>query len=215
MSHTRGGAGNGKVRPAARVELPIRASGPARMELSSRVALGALLFAAVGAVVLGTRQGSGGGTPPAPSASASASAAAAPPGDAGADAEEAGDDPEGAVDLTADLSADGGKLPAGAPKSVRFGVILVTYEGAQLAPRSARSKAAARALATELATEAQASFTKAVEKGDRGSLADAGRIPRGILEPHIELVLFTLKKGEVAAEPVDTPRGFWVVRRLE
>ncbi|MCC6217190.1 MAG: peptidylprolyl isomerase [Polyangiaceae bacterium] len=184
------------------------------MELSSRVALGALLFAAVGAVVLGTRQGavSAPAAPPAPpSASASASAEPDAPGDAGLDGEVEAEEAE----TTLGATADGGSLPAGAPKSVRFGVILVTYEGAQLAPRGARSKQAARALATELATEAQTQFAKAVERGDRGSLADAGRIPRGILEPHIEFALFTLKKGEVAAEPVDTPRGFWVVRRLE
>jgi hypothetical protein len=52
-----------------------------------------------------------------------------------------------------------------------------------------------------------------VTRGDRGSTANAGRIPRGVLEPAPEYVLFTLPKGEVSPTPVDTPRGYWVVRR--
>jgi hypothetical protein len=38
---------------------------------------------------------------------------------------------------------------------------------------------------------------------------------RGILEPAVEYLLFTLPKGTVYAEPIDTPRGYWIVRRID
>lgn len=111
------------------------------------------------------------------------------------------------------------ELPKGAPQSVKFGVILFEYEGAQAAPGQgaprSRSKAAARDLAQETLALAKTDFAQAVEKGDRGSTANAGTIPRGVLEPNVEYVLFTLDKGSVYAEPVETPRGFWIVRRIQ
>jgi hypothetical protein len=107
------------------------------------------------------------------------------------------------------------KLPPGAPKAVRFGVILLTYRGAQSAKADARSKQDAQVLAAKLAVEAQEDFEKAVKKGDKGSVLNAGRIPRGVLEPSIEQVLFTLEKGKVHEQPLDTPRGFWIVKRTE
>jgi hypothetical protein len=106
-------------------------------------------------------------------------------------------------------------LPENAPKTVRFGVILVTYRGAQAAPKDARSKAEAQSKAASLLLEARSNFDEAVKKGDRGSTADAGSMPRGVLEPPIEYALFTLDKGELHEEPLDTPRGFWIVRRNE
>jgi hypothetical protein len=105
------------------------------------------------------------------------------------------------------------ELPATAPKSVAFGVILVTYRGAQLAPEGAPDKAAALEKAKGLIGPAQKDFADTVKKGDRGSQTDAGRIPRGILEPAVEYVLFSMAKGAVHPEPVDTPRGFWIVKR--
>jgi hypothetical protein len=113
-------------------------------------------------------------------------------------------------------------LPAEAPKSVVFGVILVQYKGAQGAPASARSRDAALELAKQIAAEAKDDFKAAVAKvrasgakGDReGSMENAGRIPRGMLEPAPEYVLFSLPKDGVS-EPVDTPRGFWIVHRIE
>jgi hypothetical protein len=102
-----------------------------------------------------------------------------------------------------------------APKSVVFGVILVTYKGAQGAPPTARSKDEALALAKTIAAEAAQDFKAALQKGDKGlSIENAGRIPRGVLEPAPEYVLFSLPKGGVS-EPVDTPRGFWIVQRIE
>jgi hypothetical protein len=107
------------------------------------------------------------------------------------------------------------ELPAGAPKSVSFGVVLLAYRGAELAPSDARSKEAALAKAKELLGTAQKDFDDAVKKGDRGSTSQAGAMPRGVLDPSLEYVLFTLKKGEVYGEPVDTPRGYWILRRTD
>ena len=101
-----------------------------------------------------------------------------------------------------------------APKSVVFGVILVQYKGAQGAPLNARSKDDALALAKTIAADAAQDFKAALAKGDKGSMENAGRIPRGVLEPAPEYILFSLAKGAVS-EPVDTPRGFWIVTRLE
>lgn len=105
-------------------------------------------------------------------------------------------------------------LAADAPKTVTWGVVLVVYQGAQLAPATARSRDAALALAKELTDVAKTDFKAAVAKGDKGSMENAGKMPRGVLEPAPEFVLFSLKKGEVGG-PVDTPRGFWIVRRIE
>ncbi len=101
-----------------------------------------------------------------------------------------------------------------APKSVRFGVVLVQYKGAQGASPKTRTKKAAKQLATELSELAAEDFAAAVKKGDPGSTKNAGRMYRGILEPGPELALFKLEKGEVSP-PIDTPRGFWVVKRLK
>ncbi|WP_437781565.1 peptidylprolyl isomerase [Sorangium sp. So ce1097] len=147
--------------------------------------------------------------------------AAADDGDAGADAGvEAVQEvvPELAVRSDAGVTLLSGEavpgLPAEAPKKVRFGVVLVQYRGAQGAPPNARSKEAALALARELAEVAKTDFKGAVGKGDKGSTDDLGYIPRGVLEPAPEYELFSLPKGGVSG-PVDTPRGFWITRRIE
>ena len=149
----------------------------------------------------------------------------APPDDA-----EVPGEPVGETDPT--QQADGGgtlvlsgeaapSLPADAPKSVVFGVVLVTYRGAQglpgapRLPATVRSREAALELAKQLAELAKTDFKAAVGKGDKpGSMENAGRIPRGVLEPAPEYVLFSLAKGAVS-EPVDTPRGYWIVQRIE
>jgi hypothetical protein len=105
------------------------------------------------------------------------------------------------------------ELPADAPKSVFFGVVVFTYRGAEGAPSDARSKESALALAKATVPDAQRDFEEAVKKGDRGSTGHAGAMPQGVLEPGVEYVLFTLKKGDVYGEPVDTPRGYWILRR--
>jgi len=115
---------------------------------------------------------------------------------------------------TVDADSPGSTLPAGSPKMVRFGVILVHYRGAQGAPPSARSKDEASSLAKTLADAAKLDFKAQVAKGDPGSMEDAGKIPRGVLEPASEYALFTMSPGTTSG-PIDTPRGFWIVRRIE
>lgn len=105
-------------------------------------------------------------------------------------------------------------LAAEAPKQVAFGAVLVTYRGAQGAPPKARTRDEALALAKTLAEEAKADFSAAVAKGDKGSISNAGRMPRGVLEPAPEYVLFNLPKDGVS-EPVDTPRGYLVFKRID
>ncbi|MDX2051061.1 MAG: peptidylprolyl isomerase [Polyangiaceae bacterium] len=104
-------------------------------------------------------------------------------------------------------------LPADAPRGLRFGVILFPYAGAELAEADAPTRAVAFAKASAVIPEARADFAAAVKKGDRGSVENAGRIEQGVLEPSVEYAVFRLRKGEVSEVPIDTPRGFWVVRR--
>ena len=109
-------------------------------------------------------------------------------------------------------------LPAGSPREVRFGVVLVSYTGAQPsaagAKPAARSRADAKGLAAKLRATADQDFHAAVQQGDAGSADDLGRVKLGVLEPAPEYVLFTLGVDAVAG-PVDTPRGYWIVKRLE
>jgi hypothetical protein len=105
-------------------------------------------------------------------------------------------------------------LSPNAPRNVRFGVVLVSYAGAEDAPRGARTKADARTLAEQLAAQAKTDFHAAVRRGDDGSADDVGGMQRGVLEPAPEFVLFSLEPGAVS-DPIDTPRGFWVVKRIE
>ncbi len=111
---------------------------------------------------------------------------------------------------------DGGELPelSDAPKSVQFGVVLVQFKGAQGAKDDARPYEEAKRLASELVVLARDDFAAAVKKGDPGSIEDAGKMYRNILEPAPEAVLFSLEKGQVS-DPVDTPRGIWIVKRVK
>ena len=61
---------------------------------------------------------------------------------------------------------------------------------------------------------ADTDFHAAVQQGDTGSADDVGRVLQGILEPPLEYQLFTLPPGQIAG-PWDTPRGFWIVRRID
>jgi len=107
------------------------------------------------------------------------------------------------------------ELPADAPKTVSFAVVLIAYRGAEGAPSDARDKTAALTKAKELLPEARRDFDEAVKKGDPGSTSQAGTMPRDVLEPGLEYLLFTLKKGEVYGEPIDTPRGYWILKRTD
>jgi len=109
-------------------------------------------------------------------------------------------------------------LPLNAPRQVRFAVVLISYAEAQPSTASAhaaaRSRSEAKAVAEKLLTTAQQDFHAAVLQGDPGSSEDVGRVKVGILEPAAEYVLFTLPVDAVGG-PVETPRGYWIVKRLE
>ena len=186
--------------------------------------MGLLLAGAIALVVLRT-----GPAKPPVVANADAAADASTGSDGSTGSMEAGPaaDPDGGV-----ATGDGGEDPAAsdagtlldgeappalageAPKTVTFGVILVQYRGAQGAPPTARPRDEALTLAKQLAEEAKTDFKAALQKGDKGSVENAGRMPRGMLEPAPEYVLFSLAKGAVS-EPVDTPRGYWIMQRIE
>jgi hypothetical protein len=129
----------------------------------------------------------------------------------------------GALDTTGDggfslsgLSGllDAGAMPSGAPRSVRLGVVLVQFAGAEGASSSARAKPDALKHALELADQAKTDWKGAVKAGDVGSSDDIGRIPRGVLDHNTELVVFSLEKDGIS-EPLETPKGYWIVRRVE
>jgi hypothetical protein len=195
------------------------------MQRTTSVTVGLLFVAALAvAAVLGLRPKREPEHVPAPkpSAASKASAApapsAAPAGSALPDPDSGAAPSEGAVTEGFDTFPDGRKvpeLPASAPARVGFGAVIFAYQGSQGAPRDARSKEAAKKLALDVIELAQKDFAAAVAKGDHGSTTDAGRLPRGVIEPPIEYYLFTLEKGKVHPEPIDTPRGYWVVRRNE
>ena len=105
-------------------------------------------------------------------------------------------------------------MPSGAPRSVKIGVVLVSFAGAEGASPSARSKSDALAIAERLGGEARSDFHRAVTSGDPGSADDIGRLPRGVLDPRTEVAVFGLAPGEVS-EVLETPRGFWIVKRID
>lgn len=181
------------------------------------------MFAAVMALFIGVVLLEG-GERSAPESTVDAGLDGAPAADAEALVSDAGDAPDAEPGVGNEPRVDaGGTLLNGeappalgpdAPKTVVFGVILVQYKGAQGALPNTRSREDALKLAQELAVEAKADFKAAVAKGDKGSMENAGKLGRGFIEPAPEYVLFTLPKGEVS-EPVDTPRGYWIVHRIE
>jgi hypothetical protein len=196
------------------------------MQRTTSVTVGLLFVAALAvAAVLGLRPKREPEHVPAPksstasTASAASASSAAPAGSALVDPDNSGAGPaEGAVTEGFDTFPDGRKvpeLPASAPARVGFGAVIFAYQGSQGAPRDARSKEAAKKLAQDVIELAQKDFAAAVAKGDHGSTTDAGRVPRGVIEAPIEYYLFSLEKGKVHPEPIDTPRGYWVVRRNE
>lgn len=195
------------------------------MQRTTSVTVGLLFVAAIAAAaVLGLRPKRDPEPTSAPKSSASArpSASVAPSSSAAPKAAvpdlDAGAGSDGLVTEGFENFPDGGKvpeLPASAPARVGFGAVIFAYRGAQSAPPDARSKEEARKKAADTIELAQKDFAAAVAKGDRGSTTDAGRLPRGVIEPPIEYVLFTLEKGKVHPEPIDTPKGYWVVRRNE
>jgi hypothetical protein len=197
------------------------------MQRTTSVTVGLLFVTAIAvAAVVGLRPKKVPELAPTPAAPASSHASAAPVAPsssataAPSDSSTASADDDNPLTITSGFETfpDGGKvpeLPASAPARIGFGAVVFAYRGAQGAPADARSKEEARKKAAEVVELAQKDFAAAVAKGDHGSTSDAGHIPRGVIEPPIEYILFTLDKGKVHPEPIDTPRGYWVVRRNE
>jgi hypothetical protein len=193
------------------------------MQRNSQALLGLLFLVGVAVVLILTRQSRvAGGRSPA--ASASHSAAPAPSASAPApvasmeSAVETALSPDEGTGDGFDILPDGTKappLPESAPQHVTFGVVQFAYDGAQFAQKGSRSKEQAKQRAKDTVELAQKDFEAAVQKGDRGSRSNVGRMHRGILEPAVEYLLFTMPKGAVYAAPIDTPRGFWIVRRID
>lgn len=190
------------------------------MQRNTAIAVGLLVALCAALVFVLGREGTRATTRPsaAPSASARAAGSALPSASIAAASPNAMPTPSADVAPSEgfDTLPDGRKvpdLPSSAPKRVGFGVVVVAYQGAQAAAQDARPKADAKVRAVSLLADAKHDFAAAVAKGDRGSTADAGHVPRDVLEPAVEYILFTLPKGEVCAEPIDTPRGYWIVRR--
>ncbi len=191
------------------------------MQKTTSALLGALVLLVTGLVVWGARPRSSSAVVVPAMASAAAVLSEAEP--------EGTSDAGAAVDILRDPSfqgirgtkpgfalLDGTKPPelsAEAPRAVRFGIVLVQYRGAERAPLASRSKAEALGLAQTLLETAKTDFAGAVEKGDVGSTAAAGWMPRGVLEPAPEYVLFTTAPGDVGG-PVDTPTGYWIVKNI-
>lgn len=112
---------------------------------------------------------------------------------------------------------DGSPVPAlspSAPERIKLGVAIFRYKGTQGSSDSSRSREAALALAQEAAKIGQEDFASAVKKGDRGSNENIGWLDQRVLERAVEYAVFSLEKGEISKTPIDTPRGFWVAKRL-
>ena len=105
-------------------------------------------------------------------------------------------------------------LPQSAPQRVKLGVALFAYQGAEGASQSQAPREQALQNAKKAARVAADDFVQAVKMGDKGSSENIGWIRRSVLESAVQHAVFSLKKGETSPAPVDTPRGFWVVKRL-
>jgi hypothetical protein len=192
------------------------------MQRNTQALLGLLFVVGVAVALILTRQSRVKARAPLASASTSASAVpsasvAAPVGSFESQVETALTPDDGSSE-TFDTLPNGTKvppLPDSAPQSVTFGVVQFGYDGAQFATKGSRTKDQAKQKAQGVIELAKTDFEAAVQKGDRGSRSNVGRMHRGILEPAVEYLLFTLPKGTVYAEPIDTPRGYWVVRRID
>jgi parvulin-like peptidyl-prolyl isomerase len=186
------------------------------MQRWTTVAVGLVFAGIVGTILFKGRAPAE--KPPSGHSSASSPVKSAAPPASASSAALAAADAGGSGERGFDTLPDGKpvpELPASAPKAVSFGVILFMYQGSQAAPKDAPTKEQALERARAVIAEAKKDFGEAVKKGDRGSTSDAGRIPRGVLEPALEFALFSLEKNGISDEPIDTPRGFWVLKRTE
>ncbi|MBX3207874.1 MAG: peptidylprolyl isomerase [Labilithrix sp.] len=138
-------------------------------------------------------------------------APSSPVDDAGAPSSE---DLDAGLYLPSLSLGDASVMPSSAPRSVKIGVVLVSFAGAEGAAPNARSKKDALAVAERLGADARGDFHRAVSAGDPGSADDIGRLPRGVLDPRTEVSVFALSPGEVS-DVLETPRGYWIVKRLD
>jgi hypothetical protein len=126
----------------------------------------------------------------------------------------AADDLDAGLTLSALSFLDATAMPSSAPRTVKIGVVLINFAGAEGAPPNARSKKDAQGIAERIAQDARSDFSHAVTGGDPGSSADIGRLPRGVLDPRTEVSVFALAPGEIS-DVLETPKGYWIVKRLE
>ena len=178
------------------------------------IVVGAIVVGVVGWVTLETNAPR---TDVRPAASASATASSAPPvPDAGPStlAPPETNEGDGGLFLPALSLGDAGVMPASAPRSVKIGVVVVSFAGAEGAAPNARSKKDALAIAERLGADAKTDFHRAVAAGDSGSDDNIGRLPRGVLDPRTEIAVFALGAGEIS-DVLETPRGYWIVKRIE
>lgn len=105
-------------------------------------------------------------------------------------------------------------LPEGAPTKVKLGIAIFRYQGAQSPPESRRTKKEAEELAKKAIAAAKVEFIEAVKMGDMGSHENIGWIGQGVLEKSVEYAVFTTDKDTLASAPIDTPRGYWVIKRV-
>lgn len=118
--------------------------------------------------------------------------------------------------LSFDVLEDGSPVPAlepTAPRRVKLGVALFRYRGAEGAGSQSRTRDEAERLAVAALAKGGDDFGQVVALGDPGSAVDVGWVGRGVLERSVEYAVFGAKVGETLTKPLDTPRGFWIVRR--
>ena len=101
--------------------------------------------------------------------------------------------------------------------------ILIAYKGAMRAmPNVTRTKDEALKLAKELTAQAKKApdtFTDLAKKNSNGPSGPRGGIlgkwPKGRMVPAFDEAIGKLKIDEISAEPVETPFGFHIMKRLD
>ena len=82
-----------------------------------------------------------------------------------------------------------------------------------MVPQGFRSRSEALQLAEAALASASLDMKQALAQGDPGSTKDTGWIRQNVLEKYVEYRIFSLKKGELLPQVIDTPRGLWIVKR--
>lgn len=90
--------------------------------------------------------------------------------------------------------------------SFRMGVVIYGFEK--------RSRTMAKALAEKALETARTDFGAAVKAADPESDADYGTFAPHSFEAEVEAAIVAIPPGQVGG-PIETPRGFWVVKRIK